>query len=63
MPHYRTEMFPELVPHFHSYFRMTVQFGYASLMQPKHALYNYLPMRAFLAALANAVFHATGTRI
>jgi hypothetical protein len=63
MPHDRTEMFREFVHRFRSRFGMTVQFGYASLTEPKHALYNYLPMKAFLAALANAVFHATGKRI
>jgi hypothetical protein len=30
---------------------VTVQFGYASLTQPEHALYNHLVVTAFLTAL------------
>jgi len=51
MQRYRTEVCPEIVNRFRSRFRVTVQFGYASLTQPEHAPYNDLTLKEFLAAL------------
>ena len=49
--HYRSEVFQEFVNQFRSSFRVTVQFGYASLTQPEHTPYNNLILKEFLTAL------------